>query len=61
VAIEDPRHLLATILHYEYGVPVVSRDGQPDLVTLFNEPAWNIRYWLKKSLEKMRAALGVAI
>jgi hypothetical protein len=61
-AIKDPRHLLATVLHYSHGVPVHSRDpGQPDLVTLFNESDWNIRYWLKKSLEKMRAAIGVAI
>jgi hypothetical protein len=60
-AIKDARQLLATILHYSYGVPIVSRDGQPDLVTLFNEPARRIKYWLKKSLEKMRAAIGVAI
>jgi hypothetical protein len=60
-AVKDPRHLLATVLHYSHGVPVLSRDGQPDLVTLFNEPAWNIRYWHKKSLEKMRAAIGVAL
>jgi hypothetical protein len=61
-AIEDPRHLLATILHYGYGLPIVSRDpDQPDLVRLFSERAWNIKYWLKKSLEAMRAAIGVTI
>jgi len=61
-AIEDPRHLLATILHYGHGVPIVSRDSDPsDLVTLLNEPARKIKYWLKKSLEAMRAAIGVAV
>jgi hypothetical protein len=61
-AIKDPRQLLAAILHYSHGVPIVSRDpDQPHLVTLFNEPAWKIKYWLKKSLEAMRSAIGVTI
>jgi hypothetical protein len=58
LAVEDPRHLEAVVLHVVEGMPIVSDD--PEEMTLtryFDVSLYDIQYWLKKGLQRLRQAL----
>ena len=58
-AVKDPRRLEAVILHYGYEWPITSKDpDKPDLARRFNATPRQIKYWIAKALEAMRAAMG---
>ena len=58
-SVKEPRHLEAVILRHVYGWPFNEKDGsKPSLVKHFDKSERQIRNWIAKGLEAMRAAIG---
>jgi hypothetical protein len=59
-AVTDPRHREAVILHHGHGIPITScQRGKKCLTRHFRKDADEIKYWLRKAMQQMRAALGI--